>query len=111
MQSAVSFNGVLSRWFDVKQSVRQGGVLSPWLYMLYVNQLLDLLRKSNVGLWIENLFVGVVAQADDVCLLAVTPCDLQAMLDIVYAYSCKWRYTFNASKTVILVFGEDARSF
>ena len=79
--------------------------------MLYIDQLLDLLHTSDVGLWIERIFVVMVAPANDVCILAITPFDLQAMLDIVYAYSCKWRYTFSASNTVILVFGMDARSF
>ena len=45
-------------------------------------------------------------QADDVALLALTKSDLDQMMQTCYEYSCKWRYTLNLQKTVVLVFGE-----
>ena len=48
--------------------------------------------------------------ADDLALIADSPSDLQAMLDIVSSYACKWRYRFNAQKSAIMVFGEAPRS-
>ena len=48
--------------------------------------------------------------ADDLSLVAATPCDLQCMLDIVYDYSNKWRYQFNTTKSVVMVFGESQKS-
>ena len=44
--------------------------------------------------------------ADDLALIAESPDTLQQMLDIVFAYSNKWRYLFNSRKSWILVFGE-----
>jgi len=29
---------------------------------------------------------------------------MQRLLDIVYAYACKWRLTYNSSKSVVLLF-------
>ena len=91
MKSSVMFNGIYSRWFCVKQSVRQGGVLSPWLYLLYLNDMLVELRSVPEALRIGNLKLNYVAQADDVAILSLTPKGLQHLLDIVYAYSRKWR--------------------
>ena len=45
-------------------------------------------------------------QADDVALIALTKNDLDNMMRISYEYSCRWRYSLNPSKTVVLVFGE-----
>ena len=45
-------------------------------------------------------------QADDVALLALTKYDLDQMMQKCYEFSCKWRYTLNPQKTVVLVFGE-----
>ena len=78
MISSVMFNGIYSRWFCVKQSVRQGGVLSPWLYLLYLNDMLVELRSVPEALRIGNLKLNYVAQADDVAILSLTPKGLSA---------------------------------
>ena len=43
--SAESWNSCISRGFTVKQGVRQGAILSPLLYSVFVNDLLDQLRS------------------------------------------------------------------
>ena len=45
MLSSVLYRGFHSRWFSVKQSVRQGGVLLPWLYLLYLDDMLNELYR------------------------------------------------------------------
>ena len=45
MLSSVLYRGFHSRWFSVKQSERQGGVLSPWLYLLYLDDMLNELYR------------------------------------------------------------------
>ena len=42
--------------------------------------------------------------ANDLALVAGSPEELQAMLDIVYNYAQKWRYNLNAG--VVMVLGE-----
>jgi hypothetical protein len=41
MQSCVLFNCNYSQWFKHKRGVRQGGVLSAVLYVVYINDLLQ----------------------------------------------------------------------
>ena len=108
VKSCVLYEGILSPWFNVQQSVRQGGVLSAWFYVIYMNDLPKQLQNANVGATISNKFYGCPMQADDVALLALTKHDLEAMMKICYVYSCRWRYSLNPQKTVILVFGESA---
>ena len=103
MKSCVMFNDIYSRWFYVKQSVRQGGVLSPWLYLLYLNDMLVELRSVPEALRIGNLKLNYVAQADDVTILSLTPKGLQHLLDIVYAYSRKWHFKHNVTKKVMVL--------
>jgi hypothetical protein len=106
MTSAVSHAGLVSEYFPVLQSVRQGGVLSPWLYLIYINEMLVSLRESGHGAGIGDIYCGTAAQADDVALLALSPKSLQVMLNISYEFSCTWRSIYNALKTIILVYGE-----
>jgi len=65
----VVWNGVQSRWFRVMNGVKQGGVLSPILFCVY---LLKSLAEANVGCYIGSSFVGVLAYADDLVVLAPT---------------------------------------
>ena len=46
--------------------------------------------------------------ADDLALVASSPGNLQAMLDLVYRYAWKWHYELNTTKSVVMVFGEAA---
>ena len=45
----VAWNGVPSGRFSVKNGVKQEAVLSPVLFCLYLDGLLSLLAKSDVG--------------------------------------------------------------
>ena len=103
---SVLWNGTSSRNVSIRQGVRQGGILSPFLYSVFVDELLDLLVSSRYGACIGDVYVGAPMFADDLALVSESPTVLQSMLDIVSSYAKKWRYRFNASKSWILVFGE-----
>ena len=45
----VKWGSTLSSKFQVTNGVHQGGVLSPLLFYVYVNELSELLNKSGIG--------------------------------------------------------------
>ena len=45
----VSWNGICSRPFAVGNGVKQGGVISPILFCIYIDILLGVLQNSGVG--------------------------------------------------------------
>ena len=49
----------MSDYFYVSNGVRQGGILSPKLYSVYVDDLSDYLVKSQIGCQIDNGCVNV----------------------------------------------------
>ncbi len=106
MYSAVRVNGIVSEKFEVQQSVRQGGVISPWLYLIYVNDLIVQLRKSDLGADIGSTYAGSPFHADDIALLSLTQDGLQNMMNICLRYSRQWRFKINPNKSTIIVFGE-----
>ncbi len=57
---------------SVLNGVKQGGVLSPVLFAVYIDGLLNQLSKSGVGCNMGNKFMGAVAFADDIKLLTPT---------------------------------------
>ena len=54
------------------QGVRQDGVLSPTVYITFVNGLIDELRQRDLGSTLQNRYSGVIVLADDVALLSTS---------------------------------------
>ena len=68
----VKWGQARSKQFRILNGTRQGSVLSPSLWALYMDELIKRLRKLGVGCYIGGIYYGVVIFADDVALLA--PC-------------------------------------
>ena len=67
----VQWNGVWSDAFNMLglNGVKQGGIVSPIMFCIYIDDLFCSLVKSEVGCFICNFFVGAVAYADDIVLV------------------------------------------
>ncbi len=70
--------------------IRVGGVLSPFLYCLFVDELLDILIQSGYGVSVDDVYCGSPVYADDLALVASSPEELQATMDIVATYAYKF---------------------
>ena len=68
----VSWGGAKSAEFGIVNGTRQGSVLSPSFFGIYIDDLIAELRKSGVGCYIGGRFLGAAGYADDLILLA--PC-------------------------------------
>ncbi len=110
VKASVVTNGEPGPLFDVHQSVRQGSVLGSWLYLVYINELLQTLENSRYGIAIQDIECASPTQADDIALVSLSPQNLQEMLTICGSYSRKWRFHFNTSKTKVMVFGESVNT-
>lgn len=102
----VIWQGHYSEWFPIGQGTRQGGVLSPFLYNVYIDGLIKCIRRTNNGLQIHGVDVSSPAQADDIALVAPLKNSLQSMIDTCYAYACKWRFIYSDAKSRVVVFNE-----
>ena len=92
-----------SSFFTVTNGVRQGGILSPFLFTLYVDDLSHQLNNSKVGCHINNVCITHLFYADDLCLMAPSPVGLQLLIDICAKYGFENDLLFNRSKSVCMV--------
>lgn len=102
--SSIVVNQTQSRWFNVLQGVRQGGVLSTFLYLVFINDLVNSIEQLYTCTKLLNIICNCPSLADDISLIALTPNSLQNMLDVANTYSRRWRFKFNANKSSILQF-------
>ena len=68
--------------------------------------LLQRLSKSGYGCHIGNVLAGALGYADDIVLISPTRSGLIEMLKICELYSDEYDIIFNASKSKMLVFGD-----
>ncbi len=107
----VLWAGQASDYFTVRNGVRQGGVISPILFCIYINDLLTRLSASGVGCYIGMSFVGALAYADDIVLIAPTPNATRKLLAICDDFAAQYDIVFNADKSKFLVIVPQKRRF
>ena len=94
-----SFSDGTSSRLKNKNGVKQGGILSPVLFCVYIDGLLDRLAKCHVGCYIGPNFLGALAYADDIVLLASTPSAIRKLLYIRDDYAREYSLVFNGQKS------------
>jgi Reverse transcriptase (RNA-dependent DNA polymerase) len=66
---SVQWNSCRSAVFSKSNGVRQGSPLSPFLFSLYIDDLLSKIRDSDVGCKLFGMRANVIGYADDIVLL------------------------------------------
>ena len=108
-ESAVLLEGEKSKPFDISQGVAQGCSLSPILFSIFINQLLDEVEKAGLGIIIKNdVKVGGLMFADDFVGLTTNAEDLQKLINVVQGFCNKWRLKSNIKKSAVVVFSKVA---
>ena len=107
----INFVCVSSDPFVVSQGVRQGGVLSPFLFNIYVDDLIKQLELSGTGCRVNEGYIGAILYADDLLLLSASIYGLQHMLDICYLYGLNNSIVFNHNKSSCTRIGPGCRKF
>ena len=106
LRCCVKWADQFSDWFNVTAGVRQGGVLSPDFYSIYVDGLLQKLRDCKKGCYFRNQFAAALFYADDMALLSPSIRGLKILLKICEEYCSEWDIRLNDKKTKNLYFGK-----
>ena len=107
VQSCVRVGAETTDWFEVQTGVRQGCVLSPSLFAVFFDGLLQELRSTGLGVQVDGVDrLCALAYADDVVLLADSQEELQQLVGVVCEWCRKWCRQLNVKKTKVMVFGQ-----
>ena len=102
--------------FSIKNGTRQGSVLSPTLFAVYLDGLLLQLRQLGVGCHVGGWWYGAVCFADDLFLLAPSRTSAAMMLDTCEQYALQHNLQFSTdpnpvkSKSKCIYFTGTARN-
>ena len=110
-EARVMWNLSKSQYFCIGNGVKQGGVLSPVMFNLYIDRLLVILKETGIGCHINGTFMGALAYADDITISSPSLQGLNSMLDICRIFALDNFIIFNCKKTVCIKYGEDVKPF
>ena len=106
--SVVRDGALTSDSFPIRRGVAQGCVLSPLLFAIYVDGLLDQLQEALDAQQL-NLPANALAFADDLVLLARSPEHLRLLLRIVENWCTDSSMQISVSKTKVMPIGPNAQ--
>ncbi len=90
-RSAVKCDGHASEEFEVHRGVRQGDVLSPLFFNVFVNDLIPILHEDCAPSKLVSSHVRCLLYADDLVILLTSPIGLQNSIDKLSTYCSKWK--------------------
>ena len=94
-----------SRFINLNCGVRQGGVLSPYFFALYIDDIVKLVSKCNFGCKFKSICMSVFLYADDIILLAPSVSALQTLLNVCEKYLASMDMALNSKKSCCIRFG------
>ena len=107
LKSCVRTEDWLTDYFKCTIGTRQGCILGPFLFALYIGELVDMMKdKGCKGVYINeevpNLMI--ILYADDIAECSDTVGRLQFMINVLVEYCRMWSLIVNLCKTKIVVF-------
>ena len=102
-KSQVKWNGELGEIFDNLNGVLQGGVISPTLFKIFLEDLPNFLG-NDIGVKVGDALINYLLHADDLVLISETRAGLQKLLDRLNTFCKRWDMIVNLVKTKIMIF-------
>ena len=81
--------------FTIRNGTRQGYILSPAIFAVYVDELIQELRSLGVGYYVAGMYCGAVGFCDDILLLAPTRDGMQMILNTCESFALRNNLQFS----------------
>ena len=101
----------LTRKINIKDSIRQGGVLSVIEYATLIDEIAKELKQRNLGLPTnQNFNLNSLLWTDDICLIHHDLEELQKILNVTNHVANKYHIQFGAAKCTVVNKGRGKKS-
>ena len=110
-QSArICWNNAKGNYVFIERGVRQGGILSPFLFKLYIDDVIDSLSRENLGCRLGFLRLNILAYADDLVILSDTKENLEFLYSLLDEKINALGLIINKNKSKCMIFGRKVQN-
>ncbi|PIK46566.1 hypothetical protein BSL78_16575 [Apostichopus japonicus] len=95
-------NGKITEWFEVQVGVRQGCLLSPCLFNIYLEFVMKEIQNLDSGLKMGNMCINNIRYADDTTLIEMDLDSLQEATNKLQEACTRWGMKINPKKCKIM---------
>ena len=104
--TCVRWVGHVSHFFRLVAGVRQGGVLSPVLFSIFIDDIVYKIKQANVGCYLSLVCTSIFLFADDILLVAPSVSGLQYLLNVCERELEALDMRLNINKSICIRFGQ-----
>ena len=97
--------------YNMTNGVKQGAVLSPILFTMYIDGLFYELKRAGVGCHINGEYAGAFGYADDIVLLSPSLCALKHSITLCEDYAKRFKILFNPIKSKLMCLNVKHKDF
>ncbi len=95
----VSVEGFRSDAFKINEDVKQGWILSSFLFNFFMDALLSRLLSMEIGALVGDVNTSALSYCDDILLVASNEGQMQMLVNCCADYAEQWKVSFNPLKS------------
>ena len=103
-KATVKWKSTCSKYNFIEKGVRQGGILSPFLFNFYIDSIIENVVSTDVGCTFGMTRCNILAYADDVVLLAQSVSHMESLYATFCTSITQHKLTINRDKTKCMIF-------
>ena len=100
----IRWGNTFSTFFYVSNGVKQGGIISPVLFNVYMDDLNCVLNRSNIGGRIVREIGNHFSYANDLCLICLSSAGMQKLLNVCSKSATEHCLSYNLNKSYSLCY-------
>ena len=94
----VKLDNEISNEFNIQEGVKQGGILLPYLFNYFMNELLNENEINGYGAKIGRYNVSLISYCDDLIILSPSVIHADKILKVCEDYANNWKLILNVNK-------------
>ena len=93
-----------STQFTVANGVKQGGIIYPVIFIVYMDDSSIVLNISDFEWYLGGVFLNHLCYADELCIISLSSNGMQQLLNIGQNYASSYQLLYNGAKSFSLCF-------